>query len=1503
MKKAILPTMFKRFSLLWSLLLILGSAVTARADDVSDAATTLTVVPAGDIDAEGLYYFGHIRYSDNMAMYYYYVNPSSTTGTLVGDPDRTSVAIWNYAWQFIPLTDDELSDVSNESYKGHVYYVYNPENKVYLGKIQGSSQNVYPTTDKASAGRYYICTASGDSQSTSDNVEFIDIDASNLGLHTNPQYQNYLFGWATHGGNSIFYIMKFDQPEGTRYVTANNGAFMSPYDQRGDYLLSDNVAKAVNASKEKNWLTVWTFIPKTIEVPSTDDSGTETTTTETVDNVYAMYNIASRHYIGKIASSGTGVVVPITDNIDEAGYYEFSVSDKHIKAAVAKSYDVENSDGANYLSFDPADTTDDLVNATLSDDCDFTEFYIDGDLSELPFSSIEVIAHHADLYFKPYSMKDGKGYMTAYPVLNKIISGTALNDWESVFTLEALDAPEYDPFNARDSYKVTDVATNLAKQYRIYCRTSRKYLAPITQAHEGNDIQFVDSRDGAGVFEFWGDNIDGTGIVMECVGEYSTADGLVDTDGDVYLGHDTSDGDLIAMQQGNDRIFYLTVAIDPSIQSVFDGAEVYISPFRNYNAYVGARPGSENIVNNYYKNELGKWKLIAAQNTDEENVYYFYNEYMGKYIESIGSNGAMYSLKWADTQETAGRYQVRQDPEYQQACLIEDIDATDTSACGYDYSRPAGATYLNINYSSTGGLTVLNAWWNHELNRLFYFQAVRPEDEPENANTIKAGLEFRIIPYASFQDAILGNNATTAYPDSQAGPDEHWEGYVNPETDSDGNTKLIPEVQPRQDTDDEGNVTTDYTIYVLYPAYDENGEVIPNVYLIMNKATGQYVPSLNASANNTQITLTDEANAGHYEILWDYWDQTTVYFHDVDVAKTDDSKAWWFWNWIGQDRSSIINTANVISDEYANRWNRFYIYPTYVPTDEESEEIGTTDEEKVEELRWVYVNTGDRVGDYKEDVFDQYNKKLEEILAKYDITPADLTKEVSTGVLSTIDYPEISEEDLVTLRDLYDTVMKLIADEENWVHPKYKHLYQIESPFPYFRDIYLKETYYEKDYHNRQDKQRLAFYDPTTTEDPVPSFWYFDKQVDNIDGYDSRCYYFLRAVNTEKVMRLTSNNTVVDVRDDSNVEAGLYSIIKGDICTYLHSVGLKSHYNSTGFPWNSGHSLLGLWSTNSNSEFPSTDHSVRDGLDTPIASTEDFVNESNIWWIWEVTDFPVYFEYLGAANYASTEGSKYYTTIYLPFDVKVPAGVQAYAGGYGLVTKRADKNADGSIHKYFDLVKLESRNSRDGSVHTDIIPANTPAILIADSQFASTDGGVNTPYRLEVIYWDTEDHDYGVESPMTAVWDDELLTLQGANPARGIEADTTEYLLHDDRDDKVKKVTGGADTNIDETDLHVESTNLPNMSLHGSSSTWIVEPNISTLSIAENPDDVEIRINDGITTGLDQIAIDFDNDNGYQQPGRDADGNLIYYDLLGRRVTNPTAGFYILTNGRKVILK
>lgn len=1495
MKKAILPTMFKRFSLLWSLLLILGSAVTARADDVSDAATTLTVVPAGDIDAEGLYYFGHIRYSDNMAMYYYYVNPSSTTGTLVGDPDRTSVAIWNYAWQFIPLTDDELSDVSNESYKGHVYYVYNPENKVYLGKIQGSSQSVYPTTDKASAGRYYICTASGDSQSTSDNVEFIDIDASNLGLHTNPQYQNWLFGWATHGGNSIFYIMKFDQPEGTRYVTANNGAFMSPYDQRGDYLLSDNVANAVDASKVKNWLTVWTFIPKTIQVTSTDDSGTETTTTETVDNVYAMYNIASRHYIGKIASSGTGVVVPITDNIDEAGYYEFSVSDKHIKAAVAKSYDVENSDGANYLSFDPADTTDDLVNATLSDDCDFTEFYIDGDLSELPFSSIEVIAHHADLYFKPYSMKDGKGYMTAYSALNKIISGVAMNEWPSVFTLEDVQHDDADPWTARDSYMISDISTNLAKQYRIYCRTSQQYLAPITRDHEGNDVTLTDSRDGAGVFEFWGDNIDGTGIVMECVGTYSTADGVTPLDGDVYLGHDTSDGDLIAKQEGNDRIFYLSIAEDPSIDAVYDNAEVWISPFRCYNAYIGynkQKTPSDLIVAVYARNSLGKWKLIPAEDTELEHVYYLYNEYSGKYINGIGSNNVYTTNKLVDKDE-AGRYQIVQDPEYPQACYIKDIDGTNTQGNWYHGNMPAGANYLNINVTAIGGLVQLNNYWYDEVNRLFYFENVEGNDRPEYADDIKAGFEFRIIPYPSFQDSAI-TNSSTAYPDATAGPNEHWEGYVNPETDSAGNTKLIPEVQPRQDTDDEGNVTTDYTIYVLYPAYDDNGDVIPNVYLIKNKATGEYVPSLNASANNTQIDLTDEANAGHYEILWDFWDQTTVYFHDVDVAETDDSKAWWFWNWPGTGNSSIVNSDNYLTDEYSNRWNRFYIYPT---TDE------TTDEEKVEELRWVYVNTGVRVGDYKEDVFDQYNKQLEDILAKYDITPDDLTKEVSTGVLSTIDYPQISEEDLETLRDLYDTVMKLIADEENWVHPKYKHLYQIESPFPYFRDIYLKETYYEKDYHNRQDKQRLAFYDPTTTEDPVPSFWYFDKQVDNIDGYDSRCYYFLRAVNTEKVMRLTSNNTVVDVRDDSNVEAGLYSIIKGDICTYLHSVGLKSHYNSTGFPWNSGHSLLGLWSTNSNSEFPSSDHSVRDGLDTPIAATEDFVNESNIWWIWEVTDFPVYFEYLGAANYASTEDSKYYTTIYLPFDVKVPAGVQAYAGGYGLVTKRADKNADGSIHKYFDLVKLESRNSRDGSVHTDIIPANTPAILIADSQFASTDGGVNTPYRLEVIYWDTEDHDYGVESPMTAVWDDELLTLQGANPARGIEADTTEYLLHDDRDDKVKKVTGGADSNIDETDLHVESTNLPNMSLHGSSSTWIVEPNISTLSIAENPDDVEIRINDGITTGLDQIAIDFDNDNGYQQPGRDADGNLIYYDLLGRRVTNPTAGFYILTNGRKVILK
>jgi hypothetical protein len=39
------------------------------------------------------------------------------------------------------------------------------------------------------------------------------------------------------------------------------------------------------------------------------------------------------------------------------------------------------------------------------------------------------------------------------------------------------------------------------------------------------------------------------------------------------------------------------------------------------------------------------------------------------------------------------------------------------------------------------------------------------------------------------------------------------------------------------------------------------------------------------------------------------------------------------------------------------------------------------------------------------------------------------------------------------------------------------------------------------------------------------------------------------------------------------------------------------------------------------------------------------------------------------------------------------------------------------------------------------------------------------------------------------------------------------------------------------------------------------------------------------------------------EPARDANGNLIYYDLTGRAAVNPAPGLYLLSTGRKVLLR
>jgi hypothetical protein len=137
------------------------------------------------------------------------------------------------------------------------------------------------------------------------------------------------------------------------------------------------------------------------------------------------------------------------------------------------------------------------------------------------------------------------------------------------------------------------------------------------------------------------------------------------------------------------------------------------------------------------------------------------------------------------------------------------------------------------------------------------------------------------------------------------------------------------------------------------------------------------------------------------------------------------------------------------------------------------------------------------------------------------------------------------------------------------------------------------------------------------------------------------------------------------------------------------------------------------------------------------------------------------------------------------------------------------------------------------------------------------------------------------------------------------DTSTTYYALHDDNDDKVSEIkpsnytTASAASNdlvwsYVPDNIH-EDYGVPNGSLPGSVSTYVVSANTAVLVGLSD----ELDINDQpITSGVEEVTTEIVN-----EPGRDANGNLIYFDLYGRRVMNPAPGIYILTNGQKVVVR
>jgi hypothetical protein len=1423
--------------------------------------------------SDGLRVFlGHDTYGTTPVVETYCYASKGTTFSLINS--SATPTGWTYVWE---LKKVDIDGVDN------VYYLYNEYTDTYIGKT-GSTIGL--VTSKDDAGRYMI-VKSGDTSSTFDidAVELRDYDNQSKGLNTNKNL-SYLQTDNVGGCNNQFHLTPCKYYRGTMLLNGNMSEVMiRPYANHDSdnpyYVKANSLDDDASFSTEVTWYSTWCFERLT---ETTTDSENKTTTTVLSPERYYIYNTVTKDYIGKIPDSGSNNKIQLVSDVSDAGQFILTSPDDDAYAILMQDYTTQNAESYLLLNANAGTTENYIYNGSI-DDANNAYFYLSETSTDLPLRTAEYVRHHNDLYMAPYYMKDG--YVNAIGDMEMMETTKEYDNWNSVWTLEDTTLKEDDIDSAKDDYNVATMEEYLQRAYRLYSRLDRKYVGKITSTEAGNIVSLVDTKEEAGLYKFDLDPKDASGVVISDTENSSKYCYLY-----ANASHQIVNGAAIENGAAVERsIFYLSRAQGESFAAIEDGAKITISPYRAYNYVL-----KQDVVHKEYpvtkeptRTEYSTWTLKKAYVTGlnendsndgnlNENVYYIYNEATGMYIGKIGTKARNLDINSVTDTLQAGRYKIRQDNEFPAGINFRDVDA-DTDA-----------KWLNMNYTSTGGVFNLVCYPYEEANRAFYCYGQRKELETaKDYVDLEDGMVFKVIPYRYFDTDIWPGASQT----------DHSEGFVNVTADG---TTIYPDLTAHVDGD------KDYTLFQLVQAKDANGDAIPNVWLIKNVATGTYVPpTTNGSATAHLGMTTDATKAGHYEILWDYWDQTTVYFHDVDnnpsSSNVDNDYSWWRWNQSSSYSSDtngmeINGNQNVVSSEAANDRNRFYIYPADKPVDL------VTDQELLDLFKWILVNTGDYIGDFipekYQDANDTFTKMLQDHGYSIEQDSREQNSEISKGgSVVDLDLSDFTADELQQLRDLYTEVLKNTEDEETRQHPKPRRLYFIESAFDadFYKeagiddyeadlvDVKLAETYLEKDYHIKQDKQRVHYNFSDWENYQVPMMWEFLYHPTE-EGTDAICYFKLKAANSGKTMRMTSYNTVVDVRDSLDGQSALYSILKSDICTRPHSVGLKSHYDNPKRTGNTGYQLLGIWSTDSHFLNITNDVSVRDGYNDIV--TNPRTQNANIWRIWEVKEFPIFFYFTG--NFKENI-KQYISTFIFPFDVELPEGLKAYSGGYGNF-----KHNDGK--KHIDLVEFEMPDGK-----RNVIPANSPAIIIADTEYAPN----GDDWKVKILNYGINPDGSYEQSPYQPVTG---LGLVGSCVPVAVPNGTVAYVFHDDRDDEATKVVGGTDFSFsNEGDVfHTNSGDGTkyNYQLHDDDTSFYVmkENTAYILATADAPDNPTITINPDITTSVQNITIDdYFHNNGYREPERDANGNLIYYDLMGRRTVNPTTGIYILTNGQKVVVR
>ncbi len=609
-----------------------------------------------------------------------------------------------------------------------------------------------------------------------------------------------------------------------------------------------------------------------------------------------------------------------------------------------------------------------------------------------------------------------------------------------------------------------------------------------------------------------------------------------------------------------------------------------------------------------------------------------------------------------------------------------------------------------------------------------------------------------------------------------------------------------------------------------------------DVYRLLNKFTGLYMAKTDASAQNQPMAMVkDKAEAGRFRIAAvNYCGATYFTLTDIDNSGT---------------KTKMVN----VSDEGVVQNSTLYdgtitrtgcLFTLLDPTEDKVNAALALTNRYTDNYTGYHQSGIDFVGDIK---------ATEASESAYET----LTAAASRG--------DVDIDDYVALNDIVTADMAEPMHSERRVQIIPGHYYHIESPYGAFTEQAIAETYYAKDYSTKQNCQRVHFtaWDEYTRI-TVPTFWLFERQEAK-NGTDADGYYKIVAANSGKALRRTGADAIIDMQDADDSFVGIYSYQKEDnLIVYDHAVTLLSHVD------NDAREVRGHLATSYDEIYD--DYDLRDG-EAVCPATDKKVDGANNWRLHEITQLTLKFPQPTVTRVLDPETNEVvtveytgscYRSICLPFAIQIPSNAKAYSALDRL-----------SLYgnEAFELAEITVKDG--GTVSRNIVPANTPAIIVArgdqEISFPILYDDKHTPVIFSLV---------GTLAPSEVPDGDVIYVVDDLNDEHG----HTENF--------VRKI-GGTDYSYDTDETSgTRAADVPAYSIMNSKATYILDANHAYLKAA-SADEPEVKtatISQRVTTSRVDVATD------------NVDQTSTYFDLSGRRVERPVHGIYVRQDGVKILV-